>query len=155
MLVDSATHIICHTFQAYSRAVLCCAFSPDGTLLATSSGDETVKLWQVAIGSEVRTLSQHAGWGISVVFTVDGKHIISASEDRTARVYDVCYSGMHSHCYSGMHSHCLVRASMLRCLHRARCWRLDAVRAWWRCLMLRRATHRYRRSQRMMVPVDP
>ena len=65
----------------------------------TASVDRTVKLWQVATGSEVRTLSGLTGSVYGVVFTVDGKHIISASDDKTARVWDVA-SGTPVHTLS-------------------------------------------------------
>jgi hypothetical protein len=44
------------------RDVLSVAFSPDGRLLASGSSDKTIKLWDVASGSLVRTLSGHTDW---------------------------------------------------------------------------------------------
>jgi len=89
VVVDSATHTVLHTLKGHSDDVLSCAFSIDGTLLATASADKTVKLWQVETGSKVRTLTGHSNDVNGVVFTSDGKHIISAGDDKTARVWDV------------------------------------------------------------------
>jgi len=58
----------------------CLCFSPDGKLLA-SMGDwgKTVKLWEVASGSEVRRLEGHKHRVDKVVFSPEGKFLVSGS----------------------------------------------------------------------------
>jgi nitrous oxidase accessory protein NosD len=73
-----------HTDWVYSVA-----FSPDGKLLASGSRDWTIKLWDVASGSLVRTLSGHTGAVNSVAFSPDGKLLASGSRDWTIKLWDV------------------------------------------------------------------
>ena len=68
------------------RSVLCVAFSPDGTRLATGSDDQTVKLWDAATGEEVLTLRSHTGVVSSVAFSPDGRRLASAGADGTVQV---------------------------------------------------------------------
>ncbi|MBX6313969.1 MAG: WD40 repeat domain-containing protein [Isosphaeraceae bacterium] len=56
------------------------AFSPDGTMLATASGDHrSVTLWEAATGRERMCLPEHRGPVWSVAFAPDGAMLAAAS----------------------------------------------------------------------------
>jgi RNA polymerase sigma factor (sigma-70 family) len=57
------------------------AFSPDGKRLATSSFDRTVRLWQVATGTEARVLRSGDPENSAIAFSPDGTHLVSASSN--------------------------------------------------------------------------
>jgi eukaryotic-like serine/threonine-protein kinase len=64
------------------------AFSPRGDLLASASKDGTVKLWQLATGTEARTLVGHIQDVRSVAFSPDGGRVASAAQDGTVKLWD-------------------------------------------------------------------
>ncbi|MBU8894018.1 High-affnity carbon uptake protein Hat/HatR [Corallococcus sp. H22C18031201] len=71
--------------------VLCVAFNPSGTRLATGSWEDTqnVHLWDVATGTCVRTLAGHEAEVRSVAWSPDGTRLASGSRDHDARIWDV------------------------------------------------------------------
>jgi WD40 repeat protein len=73
----------------HTGAVTSCAFSPDGTLLATASQDGTTRLWEVAGGSMQAVLIGHTGGVWSCAFSPDGALLATTGDDRTVRLWQV------------------------------------------------------------------
>jgi WD40 repeat protein/predicted Ser/Thr protein kinase len=68
------------TLTGFTDYVLSVAFSPDSRWLASGSGD-TIKLWDVNTGQEVRSLRAHAWYVTSLAFSPDGQWLASGSEE--------------------------------------------------------------------------
>jgi len=64
------------------------SFSPDGRRIATAGGDGA-KVWDVASGQVLLTLSGHTGGVRNSVFSPDGTRLATASSDGTTKVWDV------------------------------------------------------------------
>lgn len=66
------------------------AFSPDGKSLVTASAQSNwAQLWDFASGELVAELRGHTDAITGVGFGPSGKHVLTSSADRTARVWDV------------------------------------------------------------------
>ena len=61
-----------HTFTGHSNWVSSVAFSPDGQILASGSGDRTIKLWNLRTGKLIRSLSEQGGI-TAIAISPDGK----------------------------------------------------------------------------------
>jgi len=64
-------------------------FSPDGRFLLSGSWDNTLKLWDIATGKEIRTFMGHSSIVRSVSFSPDGHLALSGSSDETLKLWDV------------------------------------------------------------------
>ena len=76
------------TLRGHSDDVNWLALSPDGRQIASAGGDETVKIWDMATGSEVRTLRGHSASLEAVAFSPDGKRIASGADDGVIKIWD-------------------------------------------------------------------
>ncbi|KAJ8063245.1 hypothetical protein OCU04_008478 [Sclerotinia nivalis] len=77
------------TLEGHSNSVKSVAFSPDGTKVASGSGDGTIRLWDTTTNESLQTLKGHSDWINSVAFSSDGTKIASGSDDRTIRLWDM------------------------------------------------------------------
>ncbi|KAJ5652846.1 katanin P80 subunit [Penicillium longicatenatum] len=62
-------------------------FSHDYKLLASSSGDHTIRVWDATSGQCLQTLKGHSSSVYSVAFSHDDKLLASASDDRTIKMW--------------------------------------------------------------------
>lgn len=88
-----------HTFRGHTNWVSSVAFSrmPSnprdkgklGGILASGSGDKTIKLWDLKNRKLIRTLVGHKDWVSSVAFSPNGKILASGSGDRTIKLWNL------------------------------------------------------------------
>ena len=65
------------------------AVTPDGQRAVSASEDQTLKVWDLDSGRELRTLTGHTGSVTAVAVTPDGQRAVSASGDETLKVWDL------------------------------------------------------------------
>ncbi|MGM0556043.1 MAG: caspase family protein [Myxococcota bacterium] len=65
------------------------ASSPDGRMLASVTGDKTIKLWDLEGGREIRKMSGHSDHVLSVAFSPHGRTLVSSGADSTIKLWDV------------------------------------------------------------------
>ena len=84
--------------ENHTDSVNSVAFSPDGQIIASASGDDTIKFWNFQ-GQLLHTLESHTDDVYSVVFSPDGQIIASASGDGTIKFWN--FQGQLLHTLEG------------------------------------------------------
>jgi WD40 repeat protein len=74
--------------KSHTGFVYSVAFSPDGTMLATGSFDNTVKIWDAKSGKILQTCKGHTNQVYCVSWNNDGSLLASASQDKTIRLWN-------------------------------------------------------------------
>lgn len=77
-------------FGAQARYGLKCKFSPDSTLIVTTGGDGTARIYKIADDFKIyRTLKIEKFWMWDVAFSNDSKYIFTASSDGIGRLWKI------------------------------------------------------------------
>ena len=69
--------------------VMAVAFSSDGKMLAAGSDDQTIRIWDTAMGGTAHVLTGHFGSVKALAFAPSGKIIASGSGDQTVRIWNL------------------------------------------------------------------
>ncbi len=86
-LADKADLI--RTLEGHAGWIRSVAFSSDGTMLASGSYDQTVRVWEVATGEQRQLLAGHTNAVLTVAFAPDGQLVAGAGRDQTVRLWQV------------------------------------------------------------------
>ena len=75
-------------FSGHSDGVFASAVAPDSSFVVSGGVDQTLRLWSLADGQELRVLSGHSKGVTACAVSPDGTRIVSASYDETLRLWN-------------------------------------------------------------------
>lgn len=84
---DAKPHGLERTLNGHRGTVFSLSFCPDEQRLASSSEDETARVWNWRTGEEIRALRGHFGPVWNARFSPDGLRIVTAGDDGTVRIW--------------------------------------------------------------------
>lgn len=76
------------TLSGHTDAILHVTFSPDGKMLATGSGDATVRIWDIHTETPKYTLKGHRDWVLCTGWAPNGRHIATGGKEGALFVWD-------------------------------------------------------------------
>ena len=76
-------------FSDHKGAITDLAINPDGNIIASSSNDGTVHLWTNTVNGKYRLLKCHPSPVRSVDFSNTGKYLLTGSNDKTIKIFDL------------------------------------------------------------------
>ena len=88
-IYDKHTGEALDLLTGHTEDVSSIAFSPNDSILASGSYDNTIQIWDTQTNKLKATLAGHTGSVYSVAFSPDGQTLASGSYDQTIRLWDV------------------------------------------------------------------
>ena len=89
------------TCKGHKRGVWCVKFGRHEKVLATASGDKTVKLWSLSDFTCIKTFEGHANSVLRVDFLSEGQQLVSCGSDGLVKIWNVrteeCVATMDNH----------------------------------------------------------
>ena len=76
-------------FVGHSGNIVNVVYSPSGDSLASSSWDNTVKLWDVETGRNIRKFIGHEDYVLGLDFHPSSQYLVSGSRDKDVRLWDL------------------------------------------------------------------
>ncbi|CAD6503718.1 BgTH12-03376 [Blumeria graminis f. sp. triticale] len=122
---DTATGELKATLLGHEHVIECCVFAPPSSyrylsslgnskkppplsssaeFVATGSRDKIIRIWDVR-GTLIHTLKGHDNWVRGLVFHPDGKYLLSVSDDKTLRCWDLTQEGKLVKTLEDAHGH--------------------------------------------------
>ncbi len=85
----SAQDAVLMSNLGHSKEITALEYSPDFKYLASASKDGVIKLWNAALGKEIKTFRGHSFFVNDIAFSPNGKNLVSVSADQTIRLWSV------------------------------------------------------------------
>jgi hypothetical protein len=116
-------------FAGHAGQVLAVAFCPDVRRLVTGGSDNTLRLWEIETGKELRVFRGHSEAIRRLAISADGRQILSGSKDGTVRLWDL-ESGDQIHRFDGHANDVTGVAFLADGRHAISCSRDKTIRIW-------------------------
>ena len=103
IILDAITGTRKSVFPGHTDGVLSLAFSLDGTLLASGSKDNTIKVWDIQTGGDINTFRSDDHQPCSVSISPDNITLASGSHKNAVCLWDIWTEKCHTikHCFTG------------------------------------------------------
>ncbi len=73
--------------EGHTKSILAAAYALDGSVVASGSADNTIRLWNADTGGHLRTLKGHTDYAYSVAFSPDGLSLASGGKDHSIQLW--------------------------------------------------------------------
>lgn len=88
--IAPAPYKLSHNLVGHAKAVSCVKFSPHHPeLLASSSADHSVIIWNINEGSQLRSFEGHTQGINDVCWSHNGRYLCTAADDKNLKIWDV------------------------------------------------------------------